>query len=376
MKGATVGGRFRLEERLGEGGMGIVWEATNLRTQRIVALKILKAETPQQRRRLFREGKIAGQLRHPHIVDVHDVVELDDGTPAIVMERLRGESLRALLVRETKLSPARVAELFTPIARALECAHAQGVVHRDLKPDNVFLAHDAVKVLDFGIARLTTAEDAASATAPLTDTGDVIGTPAYMAPEQVFGEKNVDTRVDVWSFGVMLFECLSGRKPFVGDNFGQIWKAVAMGTITPLADLEPELPNELTALVMSMLSRERSERPTDWSSIIAVLEHRGRVTSRRSHRWVPVFALASALAVGSIVALRWSPRPAATVARVVADDASAAVVKEEAPTVLAATAAPSSAASSTAPPPRSAPRPVVTVGDTVLPGGVHGKSPY
>ncbi len=111
-------------------------------------------------------------------------------------------------------------------------------------------------MLDFGIARLTAVAGDTAATAPLTDTGDVLGTPAYMAPEQVFGEKDVDTRADIWSFGVLLYECLSGTKPFVGDNFGQIFKQVAMGEITPIERHDPDLPPALARLIMKMLARE------------------------------------------------------------------------------------------------------------------------
>ena len=380
--GAVVGGKFRLEQQLGEGGMGVVWEASNLRTHRVIALKILKAETAEQRRRLFREGRIAGKLRHPNIVEVHDVVELEDGTPAIVMERLQGESLRALLVRDAKVPLARLAEVFTPIARALECAHAQGVVHRDLKPDNVFLARDPdgaprIKVLDFGIARLTAVAGDTAATAPLTDTGDVIGTPAYMAPEQVFGEKDVDTRADVWSFGVMLYECVTGKKPFVGDNFGQIFKQVAMGEITPVETHTPEVPAALGALILAMLARDRAARPSDWPAIIAVLEakHGAPRSPRRSRSLPLVVALALALGAAGFATSRLRSAPAPLTAEPAADPSALLLVAASSapPVILAASAAPDAAPVS---PPRPATRPSASASDPVLPGGVHGKSPY
>ena len=367
--------------------MGIVWEASNLRTHRTVALKILKAETADQRRRLLREGRIAGKLQHPNIVEVYDVVELADGAPAIVMERLRGESLRALLARETRLSLSRVVEIFTPIARALECAHAQGVVHRDLKPDNVFLARDSdereqVKVLDFGIARLTAAEGDTAATSSFTETGDVLGTPSYMAPEQVFGENDVDTRADVWSFGVLLYECLAGQKPFIGDNFGQIFKNVAMGLITPIGELAPDVPPELAALIMRMLTRDRTLRPDDWAVITAVIE-RGlapahpQQVARGSRILLWCLAAAVALTGGGLMARR-----------VGGGGSSRAAHADAAPTndVLALTSAPSlpalpssSAAalpSATLSPPRPPPPPSARPLGTPLPGGVHGTSPY
>ena len=387
--GAVVGGKFRLEQRLGEGGMGIVWEASNVRTHRTVALKILKAETPDQRRRLFREGRIAGKLRHPNIVEVNDVVELEDGAPAIVMERLTGESLRALLLRETRLPLPRIAEIFRPIAEALACAHAQGVVHRDLKPENVFLARDRdareqVKVLDFGIARLTATAGDMAPTHGLTDTGDVLGTPSYMAPEQVFGEKDVDTRADVWSYGVVLYECLTGEKPFTGDNFGQIFKQVAIGEITPVAERVPDLPAELGAMVMQMLARDRTQRPSDWGAVIAVLERgqdarRPAPRPRRRRLLVLGLALASALTGGGLLAHRLrSPPPPMAVA---ADAAAPEPAPEVTPAAPSPAARPSSsvtvAPSTTVPVrPQPPPRPVASAADPVLPGGVHGKSPY
>ncbi len=386
--GSVVGGRFLLEQRLGEGGMGVVWEATNLRTHRTVALKILKAETKEQRHRLFREGRIAGKLHHPNIVEVHDVIELDDGTPAIVMERLTGESLRALLVRDKRVPLPRVAPIFGSIARALVCAHALGVVHRDLKPENVFVArdpdgHEQIKVLDFGIARLTAAEGDTAATSPLTDTGDVIGTPSYMAPEQVFGERDVDTRADVWSFGVILYECLTGRKPFVGANFGQIFKQVAMGPIVPIEEFAPEIPCELREMIMRMLARDRAQRPGDWNDIIAVLERghalpppplpRPPPRARLSRIAFGGVVVASALLGGWIVTTRLraperAPHPDASTSEAIA----ASLASVEAVPSSSADAQPS--ASARLPP--KAPRPLASSPDRHLPGGVHGTSPY
>ena len=421
--GTVVGGRFRLERRLGEGGMGVVWEAANLRTHRVVALKILKAETTAQRRRLLREGHIAGKLRHPNIVEVHDVIELDNGTPAIVMERLQGESLRALLNREKTIALPRIAEICIPLAEVLSWAHAQGVVHRDLKPDNIFLALDSVskeqiKVLDFGIAR--EAEGDVTQTSPLTATGDVLGTPSYMAPEQVFGEKDIDTRADVWSFGVLLYECLTGKKPFVGDNFGQIFKQVAMGQITPIEEHLPDVPRDLASMIMKMLARNRAERPNDWSAVIAVLAHPSRSTasserpqvvpeppqsssrqpralqpssksfgwSSRIRRSLGGVAVATAVVATGLLARRHMTQgPTSEVRAVVAPAVETSTAP---PTATSASAA----SANSVPPPASAPTPVWTRPhpiasaspnaapsrapdtDPVLPGGIHSKSPY
>lgn len=382
--------------------MGVVWQALNLRTHRTIALKILKAETTEQRRRLFREGRIAGRLRHPNIVEVQDVVELEDGVPAIVMERLSGESLRDLLLRERALSPARITTVFVSVAEALACAHAHGVVHRDLKPENVFVArtesgNEQIKVLDFGIARLTASDGEIPKTVGLTDTGDVLGTPSYMAPEQVFGEKDVDTRADVWSFGVMLYECLTGHKPFVGDNFGQIFKQVAMGDIRPIEELAPDVSHELRELVSKLLVRDRAERLTDWGHVVAVLKRDGTSPSRegakpRVRRGKAAYiAIASGMLGAVFMAHRLLSGPPPPLAMRSGDVDAAVAVNDALPKAAVEspqlppphesaprsnTTSPAPARSTTGIFRKPVPKSSAVARESGLPGGVHGTSPY
>jgi serine/threonine-protein kinase len=277
--GAVVAGRFRLERLLGEGGMGTVWAATHQVTRKPIALKTLKAERatdPSLRRRFLREARAASVVRHPNIVEVHDVVELDDGSPMMVMELLAGESLGARLDRERALSVADLARVMLPVISAVGTAHAAGVVHRDLKPDNIFLAREpdgatTVKVLDFGIAKVLTAVDDGPHAGALTGTGAMLGTPYYMAPEQIYGERDIDHRADIWALGVIFYECLSGGRPTHAANVGQILKIITTNAIVPLERVVPSLPSDITELVRRMLSRDRDARPRTLSEVQAAL---------------------------------------------------------------------------------------------------------
>jgi serine/threonine-protein kinase len=212
-------------------------------------------------------------------VQIPDVLEIDATTPMMVMDLLDGESLGDRLERERALPVAEVAKIMVPVVSAVGTAHALGIVHRDLKPDNLFLVREAdgsttVKVLDFGIAKLTATEGEAAETGALTKTGSVLGTPYYMSPEQAFGEKDLDYRSDIWAVGIILYECLTGRRPTAGENLGQIFKAITTGGIVPLERAAPQLPPELCALVGRMLSRERAARP-DLHEVRAVLQRLG-----------------------------------------------------------------------------------------------------
>lgn len=273
-------GRYRLVKLLGEGGMGAVWEATHLVTQKPVALKFLKAQGDLAlRQRFYREARAASAVRHKNVVAIHDVVELDDGL-FMVMDRLQGESLESLLERERRLSLQRTCQIVGPVVDAVRAAHAAGVVHRDLKPANVFLARidgaDEVRVLDFGIAKIIGAE--APVEGKLTTTGAVMGTPFYMAPEQMWGER-VDARADVWALGVVLYECLAGRRPIEGENIGQLLKAIANQSIVPLGEVDPRLPAALVDVVGQMLQTDRTQRLEDLERVATELaKHAGDST--------------------------------------------------------------------------------------------------
>lgn len=271
--GAVLARRYRLERVVGEGGMGVVWAARELASGRAVALKLLRegaAAEPKNQERFLREARAAMGVVHANVAKVEAVLETDAGVPFLVMELLEGESLRDLLQRRRSLSLFECARILLPVVDAVIAAHETRVVHRDLKPENVFLEHGAhVRVLDFGIAKLLPKADE-TASASLTSTGALIGTPIYMAPEQVFGDDDVDGRADIWSLGIMVYECLAGKRPTDGDGFGPIIKRITTETLVPLEDARPGLPRRLTSLVGRMLSRKREERPA-LSEVRAVL---------------------------------------------------------------------------------------------------------
>jgi serine/threonine-protein kinase len=255
--GHVLGDRFRLTALLGRGGMGTVWEARHLVTQREVALKLVRGAIGERaRRRLVREARVSSAIEHPAVVPVLDAFELSDGSPVLVMERLRGRSLRARLDADGPMSLDEAGRVLGTIAEALAAAHAVGIVHRDLKPDNVFLCDGPgapVRVLDFGIAKVMGGDSL-----DVTRTGELLGTPAYMAPEQLFGEPEVDGAADVWALGVTAYECLVGRRPFQASGAGALLKAIAAGPVLPLADAK--LPAAARPLVSRMLCVDRKER--------------------------------------------------------------------------------------------------------------------
>ncbi len=289
--GSVLCDRYRLVRLIGEGGMGAVWAAVDTRDdtrddprERTVALKLLKAlaaAPPRRRLRFLEEAKAAMALDHPHVVRVHALEEDEAAGPFLVMDLLAGESLASRLARGP-LVAEEVARVFGQVVSAVGAAHARGIVHRDLKPDNVFLVGlvDLVKdehagvcavVLDFGIAKRLVDDDGEARTGGLTETGDLLGTPRYMSPEQVYGEGDIDHRTDVWALGVMLHEAISGECPIQGANVGQIFKAITAGRISPLEVRSPSVPAPLAAMVNQMVARDRRERPSDLREVDAVL---------------------------------------------------------------------------------------------------------
>ena len=271
--------------------MGVVWAATHATTRGKVALKLVKrAGSDEVRARMLREARASCAVRHPHVREIYDVLETDDGTPMMVMEYLAGESLATRLDRDGTLPLSEAAALVLPVVSAVGAAHALGIVHRDLKPENIFLDEGpppTVKVLDFGIAKLTAHEGAAAATAALTSSGALLGTPYYMSPEQTFGEKDLDHRTDVWALGLILYRCLSGVLPTQADNVGQVFKNIVARPLRPLAQAAPDLPPDVAALVDRMLSRARKNRPSDLHEVAEVLERHTEVRA-------PAFGPASA----------------------------------------------------------------------------------
>lgn len=280
--GDVVAQRYRLERVVGEGGLGVVWAATHVLTHKAVALKILKFRFPELDKRFLREARVSGVLRHPNIVDVHDVVQLDhDGTLAMVMDLLEGEPLDQHLATRGKLTVGETMRIMHPVLSALSAAHALGIIHRDLKPQNIFLARPREgggtestrpMLLDFGLAKLTATDGAAAQTSVLTREKQLLGTPHYMAPEQLYGELDIDARADVWAVGTVLFECLSGQRPLAGSSVGQILRSLATSEIPKLESLVPGLPPTLAAMIGAMLTRDRASRPASVEPIVAAAQ--------------------------------------------------------------------------------------------------------
>jgi len=257
LKGTVLDGKYRLERRLGEGGMGVVWEAEHVFLKKRVACKLLRAEIaaiPDISTRFAKEAQAASAINHPNVVQVTDFGCAPDGTLYLVMALLAGRSLADELSTGHRLSLSRALHITIEVLSGLEAAHQAGVVHRDLKPENIFLASERVLLVDFGIARLQS-EDLR-----LTGDGAVMGTPLYMAPEQARGQSDVDARADLHSVGVVLYEMLSGRTPYRGDTFATIAHQLLEGRPPPLSEVWPEAPAILSALVGKSLAADRTAR--------------------------------------------------------------------------------------------------------------------
>ena len=229
-------GRYQLLERLGQGGMGVVYRAHDTLLERTVAIKVISAPIDQSadlRERFFREARSAGQLSHRNIITIHDLGE-HEGQPYLAMEFLEGQDLQERMASPQKLSVRRKLDIAIDICEGLDYAHVHGVIHRDIKPANIFVTDDGmVKILDFGLARLVTSE--------LTRSNMMMGTLNYMAPEQIRGER-VDHRVDIFSAGVVLYELFGGKRAFEGDSFASTLYKILQESPTSLRELDPTLP--------------------------------------------------------------------------------------------------------------------------------------
>lgn len=273
--GSVLGEKYRIVRWIADGGMGSVFEAENTWTKRRVALKILDPEvsrSPDRVQRFVREARSATRIEHPNIVDVLDMGEdKPTSTFFLVQELLRGRDLRRLL-RETpgrRLDPEHALTLLGPIMEALEAAHQLGVIHRDVKPGNIFLAqqgtHLVPKLIDFGLSKLVRRDPTEKG--PATGGGMPLGTPYYMSPEQARGDSELDGRTDIWSIGVVLYECLTGRLPFEGSNVTAVLLKIASERPIPV-DEHTDVPAELAVIVHRALEPERSRR---WDSMTAMM---------------------------------------------------------------------------------------------------------
>jgi eukaryotic-like serine/threonine-protein kinase len=264
-------GPYQIIEEAGRGGMGRVYRALDTRLNRMVAIKALPldaAPDASQRERLRREARAAAALSHPGICIVHALEEID-GELYIVSEFIEGQTLRQEIEGGTRPSLRQILDTARQLAEALGTAHAAGVIHRDLKPENVMRATDGrIKILDFGLARQ---EQAGAPLALVTQPGMLMGTPAYMAPEQ-FSGGTVDARTDVFSFGVLVYEYACGEHPFDGDNFVARAARVLEGSPEPLASRRPELPASLIALIDRCLKKSPRSRFASAAAIAEALE--------------------------------------------------------------------------------------------------------
>ena len=256
--GTLIGGKYKLQSILGRGGMGVVYRGTHTWTDRRVAIKILNpffASNDEIITRFLREAKSAASLNHPNVVDVLDMGADDEHTVWIALEFLDGESLEAFLERKGRISAYQAVELLLPVMMALDVAHATNVVHRDIKPENIYLSVDGAgqlipKLLDFGIAKLIEQSTAGRG----TRSGVLIGTPHYMSPEQASGLPNISPASDVWSLGVVLYQCVAGDLPFDGQDVNEVIGQVIVGTHMPVSARVPELPVAFSAAIERAIS--------------------------------------------------------------------------------------------------------------------------
>jgi serine/threonine-protein kinase len=259
-EGRTLG-VYRIVRHLGTGGMAEVYEGMHVGLRKRVAIKVLKAEMAANsdvRRRFLYEGQAASRIRHPHVVDVTDVA--DGEVPFLVMELLEGRTLQGMLDGRTRLPLGRAVDILLPILAALAEAHNIGVIHRDLKPDNVFLARTSQgrvvpKLLDFGISKVIDDLEAKN-----TATSSVLGTPHYMSPEQAAGEKFLDARSDQFSAAMILYECITGGLPYKADTIVGLIHEVARCELRPPSDWDPTLPKEIDGVLMRGLAKDPGDR--------------------------------------------------------------------------------------------------------------------
>ena len=318
--GSVLAGRYQVVRRIGEGGMGAVYEAKHTLIGKRVAVKVLLEKLVSKSdfvARLLQEARLASSIGHENIVDVTDFGTTDDGRSFVVMEFLDGESLAELTIREAPLPIERSLRIARQAASALGAAHAKGIFHRDVKPENIYLIRradaDFVKVVDFGISKAVkpNGPDEGAEAYRLTHTGLLLGTPLYMSPEQARGEEDLDHRVDIWALGVMLYECLTGEVPFRANNYLRIISQVLTHTPLPPSQLRPELgiPDAVEAVVMRAMEKDRARRYQSMGELERDLE---RLLAGDQNVGLPP-AVEGAPAVAVATAPRWPLAAAATV---------------------------------------------------------------
>ncbi|HEY3357231.1 MAG TPA: protein kinase [Polyangia bacterium] len=273
--GRTLGGKYRLERKLGEGGMGAVYEAEHTLLGKHVAIKVLLEMFSGQRdvlQRFQQEARTASTIGHENIIDIVDIGEEQDGRWYIVMELLKGQDLAHALRETPIMEVGRAIRVLRQTCRALQAAHEKGIIHRDMKPENVFLVQhgelpDFVKIMDFGISKVKAAHE----NVRLTQTGAVMGTPLYMAPEQARGDPDIDHRTDVYAVGVMAYEMLCGRPPFTGPTYVALLTQHLMQPPPRPLEVCPSLPPQLEPFLLKALEKDRDRRFGSMAEMMAAL---------------------------------------------------------------------------------------------------------
>jgi len=289
-EGQILAGKFRIERVLGQGGMGVVVAARHLQLEERVALKFLLPEAlgnPIAVERFAREARAAVKIKSEHVARVSDVGTLESGSPYMVMEYLQGEDLANWVRRYGAMPIPDAIEFLLQACEAIGEAHALGIVHRDLKPANLFVTHRAdgspcIKVLDFGISKLTATASGGAPELEMTRTQAVMGSPLYMSPEQMSSTRNVDTRTDIWALGVIFYEMLTGRVPFEAETMPQLCGMNLQDPPRPLRQLRPDVPEGLEAIVLRCLEKPRERRFNNVADLALSLAPYGSAVAQRS----------------------------------------------------------------------------------------------
>jgi len=305
-----ITGKYQLGRLLGEGGMGAVYEAEHLSLGARVAVKLLNESVsgnPKSIARFRREARAMAAIRHDNVVTVTDAGEDEDGVPFLVMELLRGESLSSVIRRERRLTPEAAVTITLQILAGLAAAHDRGVIHRDLKPGNIFVTAAPeggyrIKILDFGISKFPGGE----ITAELTLEGVMMGTPQYMAPEQARGSQDLDARVDIYSVGVLLYRMVTGKLPYTGNGPEDLYERIQRGQPVPPRDINAEIPEPLEREILRAMSVDRGQRHANARTFRAALQEATPGLPRDSAIHTPSFESLPAIA-GSVDEFQVAP---------------------------------------------------------------------